>query len=86
MLLFALISELSIWKNGGMKQMVLTPADVVKKYRIEECGLNQAEMSKVLRTTQVTISEIENGGSISKKMAKKFSALTERTIEFFLKI
>lgn len=63
--------------------MDLNAAEVVKKYRIE-CGLNQAQMAKVFKTTQGTISEIENGGSISKRLAKKFATMLEHSLEFFV--
>ena len=51
-----------------------TAAEVVRKYRID-CNINQKQFARVLKSSQATVSEIEKGGSISKRLAKKFAML-----------
>lgn len=58
-------------------------ADIVRKFR-EEVGLTQTQFAGLLKSSQPVISDIESGGQISKKLAKKLSALTGEPIEKFI--
>jgi DNA-binding transcriptional regulator YiaG len=58
-------------------------ADIIRRFR-RDTGLSQAQFAVVLRTSQGIISDIEHGGSISKKLAKKFAVLTEQPLEVFI--
>jgi transcriptional regulator with XRE-family HTH domain len=58
-------------------------AEIIRRFRTD-IGLSQVQLALVLKTSQGIISDIENGGSVSKKLAKKFSILTEQPLEVFI--
>jgi len=58
-------------------------AEIVREFR-ESNGISQEQLAAVLKTTQSYLSGIENGGSISKRIAKKLAAITEKPLELFV--
>jgi DNA-binding transcriptional regulator YiaG len=47
--------------------------------------LSQEKFARVLKTSTTVICDAENKGKVSKKLAKKLAALSEKPLEFFIR-
>jgi len=70
-------------ENNTNDPIKIARVEAIKKYRIEQCDLSQAQLAKVLKVAQGRVSNMESGGTISKSLAKKLSVLMGKTLDFF---